>query len=892
MVLQSPFHAYYAARMLERVAEKEQFVPVFASSGIQVYPFQVAAAGFALRSPYQKGVILCDEAGMGKSHEAMLVMVQRWMEGQNRILLCIPNADLLAQWVELLEQYYTVPYITLTNKNDWAANSSSENPNAFDHSGIVITTYDFAADHAEEAGAIAWDLTVFEEANALSGVYQAENKQAKALHQIAGNAFKLLLTGTPIEKNIMDLYGLIYFIDDTVLPGEQEFLSRYLRKPENYPELAKRISKYCFRTLRSQARSYAKIPSRVLVTHEYQTSQQEKQLHKLLSAYIDRPDKLAFPEMDSYDLALRLFGLLGSSTAALSQAVKGILKRLESNPEGSEECAQLTAILDACVGIKEDSKAKALMIGLEKGFVLLKQKGAARKAVLFTESIETQKMLLPIVSRKYKAVIYNGSKDYSAIREFLQTGEVLITTDSGAKGFHLAAASFVIHYDLLYNTLKMEQRIDRCHRLGQQNDVLSLAFINKENFADVRKLELVSKRMLVSDGVFGVSDDVIGGFTEDLPAAMDVISQRVRSKAQIEEDHQRTLTERSDDNKKIVQSAEEILFTTFHKDIASQMRITPQYIEDRSAEINHTLWELAKYFFQRYNAEHTDCYYVIDEDAQTITATNYETLPTLFYYWDGSRNKKYQSQKAYGMAKDFKPRHGRITLTSIIGRGILHELECAERGELEIRSEELGISGSEIGLYFVELFAGKKRVLEKFVLCGRKSDGTALSEEECARILQLPVVSYTDGTHKAPHWLKQSGRSLPLDHLVPVDALIAEEAKKLSPAREEEISRLKQKATAQKVALTKEVEQLSSQLKALESGKAQVTNDRLKLLSLDKQIAQFRRTYMAKQESQFFDAMKIDLEMEEKIKALMEKDSLSAGVTREFVIQISMQHSS
>ena len=148
MVQQSPFHAYYAARMLESVAEKEQFVPVFASSGIQVYPFQVAAAGFALRSPYQKGVILCDEAGLGKSHEAMLVMVQRWMEGQNRILLCIPNADLLAQWVELLEQYYTVPYITLTNKNDWAANGSPENPNAFDHSGIVITTYDFAADHA------------------------------------------------------------------------------------------------------------------------------------------------------------------------------------------------------------------------------------------------------------------------------------------------------------------------------------------------------------------------------------------------------------------------------------------------------------------------------------------------------------------------------------------------------------------------------------------------------------------------------------------------------------------------------------------------------------------------------------------------------------------------
>ena len=540
MVQQSPFHAYYAARMLESVAEEEQFLPVFASSGIQIYPFQVAAAGFALRSPYQKGVILCDEAGMGKSHEAMLIMVQRWLEGQNRILLCIPNADLLVQWIDLLERYYTVPYTVLTNKNDWATNSSEENPNAFDHSGIVITTYDFAADHAEEAGAIDWNLAVLEEANALSGVYQAENKQAKALHRIARDAFKLLLTGTPIEKNIMDFYGLIYFIDDTVLPGEQEFLSRYLRKPENYPELAKRVGKYCFRTLRSQARSYAKIPSRLLLTHEYQTSPQEKQICKLLSAYIDRPDKLAFPEMDAYDLALRLFGFLGSSTAALIQAIKGILKRIDNIPEAEEEAAQLKDLLSACEAVETDSKAKALMKGLEKGFALMKRSGAAKKAVIFTESIETQKMLLPIVNRKYKTVIYNGSKDYSAIREFLQTAEVLITTDSGAKGFNLENAAFVIHYDLLYNTLKMEQRIDRCHRLGQQNDVLSLAFINKENFADVRKLELVSKRMLVSDGVFGVSDDVIGGFTEDLPTAMDIIAERIRSKAQIEVEHQQT----------------------------------------------------------------------------------------------------------------------------------------------------------------------------------------------------------------------------------------------------------------------------------------------------------------------------------------------------------------
>ena len=146
------------------------------------------------------------------------------------------------------------------------------------------------------------------------------------------------------------------------------------------------------------------------------------------------------------------------------------------------------------------------------------------------------------MGKKYKVFCYNGSTDYSVIRRFKEAGEVLISTDNGARGFNLEESAFVIQYDLLYNTLKMEQRIDRCHRLGQQNDVLAVAFIDKENFADVRKLELASKRTLVSDGVFGISHAVIGGFSSDLDAAFDRISERIRTAEQVEADHQQTLT--------------------------------------------------------------------------------------------------------------------------------------------------------------------------------------------------------------------------------------------------------------------------------------------------------------------------------------------------------------
>lgn len=429
---QTAFHAYYTARALENLSDEDRLVSVYASSDIKIYPFQIAAAAFALRSPYRKGVILCDEAGMGKSHEAMLVITQKWLEGCDRILLVTPNADLLRQWAELIDLHYTVPYVVLTNRDEWQANISEDNPNAFVQNAVIVSTYDFVADNESSAKEVDWDLTVFEEANALSSVYHGDNKLARALKRIAGDSFKLLLTGTPIEKNIMDLYGLIWFIDETVLPKEQDFLSRYLRKPENYPELAERVSGYCFRTLRSQAKNYAKVTGRKLITYEYKQSEKERQLYDLLYDYINKPSKIAFPEMDKYDLALRLLSLQSSSTAAILQTVKGIIKRLETLPGALEELNEWRQIQRAAEGIPLDSKAKALLNALKIGFNIIKKSGANKKAIIFTESVETQKMLTALLSDKYKTFVYNGSADYNAIREFKAEGDILISTDNGA----------------------------------------------------------------------------------------------------------------------------------------------------------------------------------------------------------------------------------------------------------------------------------------------------------------------------------------------------------------------------------------------------------------------------------------------------------------------------
>lgn len=871
----TPFHAYYLARKLDNLPDEEKLLPVYASSNIRVYPFQVAAARFALRSLWQKGVVLCDEAGMGKSHEALLIMAQRYLEGFDRILLCIPNADLLEQWRELIEGAYTLPYTVVTGKSGEVS---------FDHIGIVVTTYDYAANHEAEASSVTWDMAVFEEATALSGAYREENRQGRILRRIAGNAFKVLLSGTPIEKNIFDLYGLLWFIDETILPDEAAFSARYFRKPENYPELASRVSPYCFRTLRSQVGGYAKVPARILLTDEYLPSLEERRLYELLFAYVNKPEKLAFPEMDSYDLALRLLSLQSSSTAAIRQTVSGILQRLEGLDGAGKEIREIRSILAACDAVPMDSKAQALLTVLERAFVLMKRRGAARKAVVFTESVETQRMLKKILSEKYKTVLYNGGADYSVIQEFKESAEILVSTDHGARGFNLETAALIVHYDLLFNSLKMEQRIDRCHRLGQENDVLSIAFINKENFADVRKLQLMSKRALVSDGVFGVSDEVIGGFTNDLEAGFRAVADRQRTRAQVETDFQATLLQHEGANRRILSSAEDMLFSTFTKELAEKVQLTPQYVARKADEMNAELWELVKYFFTRYNAENTDCRFVIDDAAKTVTATDYQALPTLFYYWNGKQNAKYRSQKKYGMAADFKPRYGRITLTSILGQGVLHELACAESGEISV--ENGPDAPCQVGLYHVILYEGRNRIDERSLLVGMTDSGMALTEGQCRELLTLPVVSWSESGRSNPQWLKSEGRPHALDQLIDIQAIMDERTRELSPAIQEEADRLKLETARKKAALTREIDALEKQIAALRQEHDGISGDRLRRLSLEKQINLLHRESMSKQENQFFDAMRLDLELEKQLKELTGQEKLTAKVIKEFVVTI------
>ncbi|MCC8019185.1 MAG: hypothetical protein LIO85_05375 [Rikenellaceae bacterium] len=204
-----------------------------------------------MRSPYINGVILADEGSLGKTYEALLIATQRWYEGKTRQLLVLPT-NLVKQWIGKIETGFPVPYTLIDTEESFLKFTDEDNRNPFKQDGIVITTYDFAVERADYIQTIKWDLAIFDEASCLNKSHTGDNKTANILKQATEGAFRLLLTPTPITMSIMDIYGLLHFIDEAILPDEKEFYERYFRKPENYSELSGWVSKYCLRTLKSQ----------------------------------------------------------------------------------------------------------------------------------------------------------------------------------------------------------------------------------------------------------------------------------------------------------------------------------------------------------------------------------------------------------------------------------------------------------------------------------------------------------------------------------------------------------------------------------------------------------------------------------------------------------------
>ena len=450
----TPYQSQYIAWQLSRrmgADSADLLASTLVDAQVDLNPHQVEAALFAFHSPLSKGVILADEVGLGKTIEAGLVIAQRWAERKRRILIITP-ANLRKQWHQELQDKFSLQAKILESASYKQARKDGLRKPFEQSNQILICSYQFAKAKADELQAVPWDLVVMDEAHRLRNVYKPGNVIGKALKEALAHAPKVLLTATPLQNSLLELYGLVSLVDERVFGDLSSFRDQFggLGNPATVEKLRSRLQGVCMRTLRRQVQPYISYTRRIPMVEQFTPSQDEQALRELVAEYLRRPQLNALPSGQRQLISLVLWKLLASSSYAIGGALGTMAQRLQdslaslpaqdlaatldedfetldeieeewSEPEDNsatqrasvvEELAELRAFQQLATNIRDNAKGEALLKALEKAFAELKTLGANQKALIFTESRRTQDYLLGLLEQSTYAgetVLFNGT---------------------------------------------------------------------------------------------------------------------------------------------------------------------------------------------------------------------------------------------------------------------------------------------------------------------------------------------------------------------------------------------------------------------------------------------------------------------------------------------------
>ncbi len=675
----TPFQAVYFAHELSRSRPAngvERLSQSLVDASIDLNPHQIEAALFALKSPLDAGVILADEVGLGKTIEAGVLLLQSWAERKRRLLVLCP-ASLRRQWAAELEEKFGLP-CRILDARSWAACVEAGEPNPFDTDRYVsVLSYNFAARQADRLFRTALDLVVIDEAHKLRNAWKPGNVIGQSLKRALAGRRKALLTATPLQNSLMELYGLASFIDDYIFGDVVTYRANFTGAAANLDALRGRLRSFCHRTLREDVQEYVRYTERRPLTVPFTPTDAEQALYDQVSAFLLREGGFAIPKRQRRLTLLVLRKLLASSSHAIAGTLDTIIRRLEGlqrgevlpddgllhdlispeefsdedqekaeeaeggsdtaiHPDGSlppdldaelEELRRCRALAD---GLRTDTKAQALLKALELGFAEMARTGAARKALVFTESRRTQdylKAFLEANGHAGQVVAFNGSNADADARAILDrwlaanchngraTGSrpvdvrtalvdhfrdgaaIMLATEAAAEGINLQFCSLVVNYDLPWNPQRIEQRIGRCHRYGQKHDVVVVNFINQRNAADRRVYELLEEKFRLFAGVFGASDEVLGALESgvDFERSILAIYQDCRTEAEIDDAFARLQAELEETIRSRMAEARRTLFAHFDEDVHARLRMRMDDARLHLDRASRMFWRLTRY---------------------------------------------------------------------------------------------------------------------------------------------------------------------------------------------------------------------------------------------------------------------------------------------------------
>ncbi|MGI6081374.1 MAG: DEAD/DEAH box helicase [Limnochordia bacterium] len=417
--------------------------------GVLTYPHQVETVKRVLKEMGGRA-ILADEVGLGKTIEACMILKEYMLRHMVRRCLILTPAGLRWQWYSELKEKFGIVSAIQRSEYDW------------ERCPVLIASLDTAKrpPHSEIIQDIRYDLVIVDEAHKLRNAASMNWRLVSSLH----NKYLLLLTATPVQNDLRELYTLISLLKPGQLGTYRQFRQQFMidkRMPRNPQALRRLLSQVMIRNRRQD--TPVEFTKRHVQAIAVDFSAAEKEAYAALSQAL-KSSAHSWGAMSGGTLSLLLLQReFCSSPVAAAVTLRRLLTKSEQ-PDLVRTYKDLLRMIEACHTCSKANELLRIVNEIED------------KVIVFTEYRATQQYLRALLERAgYPTLGFDGSLSGSRkewVRElFRKAGHVLVSTESGGEGLNFQFACHVVNYDLPWNPMRLEQRIGRVHRLGQTRDV-------------------------------------------------------------------------------------------------------------------------------------------------------------------------------------------------------------------------------------------------------------------------------------------------------------------------------------------------------------------------------------------------------------------------------------